>query len=77
MFDSIRKRISHQTRVMGICFAQTDGLPFSEVISAETIRNIMNNEVSSYRYRIFPTIVTLRAFLSQVLEYRIIPAKMQ
>ena len=76
MFDSIRKRISHQIRVMRGCFAQSGGLPFSEVLSAETIQNIMDEEVSSYRCRIFPPIVTLCAFLSQVLV-QTTPAKMQ
>ena len=54
MFDSIRKRISHQIRVMRGCFAQSEGLPFSDVLSAETIQNIMDEEVSGYRCRIFP-----------------------
>jgi len=77
MFDSIRKRISHQIRVMRRCFAQSEGLSFSDVLSTETIRNAVDEEVSSYRYRIFPHIRTLCAFLSQVLKYRITPAKMQ
>ena len=53
MFDSIRKRISHQINAMRRRFAQTEGLPFSEVLSAETIQNIMDEEVGSYRDRIF------------------------
>ena len=54
MFDSIRKRISHQISALKRCFAQTEGLPFSDVLSAETIQNIMDEEVGSYRDRIFP-----------------------
>ena len=54
MFDSIHKRISHQINAMRRRFAQTEGLPFSDVLSDETIRNIMDEEVSSYRDRIFP-----------------------
>ncbi len=77
MFDSIRKRISHQIIVMRRYFAQSEGLPFSDVLSAETIQNNMDEKVGSYRDRIFPPIVTLRAFLSQVLNYQIIPVKMQ
>jgi hypothetical protein len=53
MFDSIRKRISHQINAMRRCFAQTESLPFSDVLSAETIQNIMDEEVGSYRDRIF------------------------
>ena len=77
MFDSIRKRISHQINAMRRRFAQTKGLPFSDVLSAETIQNIMEEEVGSYRNRIFPPLITLSAFLSQALKYRIIPAEMQ
>ena len=62
MFDPIRKWISHQISALRRRFSQTEGLPFSEVISDETIRNIMDEEVGSHRDRIFPHIVTLRAF---------------
>ena len=68
MFDPIRKRISHQIRAMGGRFAQTEGLPFSDVLSAETVRNIMDEEVGSYRDRIFSPLITLSAFLSQALS---------
>nr|QNO42263.1 hypothetical protein OICIIDJB_00003 [Methanosarcinales archaeon ANME-2c ERB4]QNO43098.1 hypothetical protein MLBHKIFI_00003 [Methanosarcinales archaeon ANME-2c ERB4]QNO43286.1 hypothetical protein CFCDKGLG_00005 [Methanosarcinales archaeon ANME-2c ERB4]QNO45335.1 hypothetical protein MAODPDDD_00004 [Methanosarcinales archaeon ANME-2c ERB4]QNO45496.1 hypothetical protein PALFMHCA_00006 [Methanosarcinales archaeon ANME-2c ERB4] len=68
MFDSIRKRISHQIDSMRRRFAQTEGLPFSDVLSAETIQNIMDEEVGSYRDRIFSPLITLSAFLSQLLS---------
>jgi len=77
MFNSIRKRISYQIIALRLCFAQIDGLPFSDVLSAETIRNIMDEEVGSYRDRVYSPLITLSAFLSQVLKYRIIPAEMQ
>nr|QNO46559.1 hypothetical protein BHHJPBMP_00005 [Methanosarcinales archaeon ANME-2c ERB4] len=77
MFDYIHKQISHQMDALRRRFAQTEGLPFSDVLSDETIQNIIEEEVSSYRNRIFPPIVTLCAFLSQVLKYRITPVKMQ
>ena len=53
MFDSIRKWISRQTIALGRCFSQTEGLPFSNVLSTETVRNSMVEEVGSYRDRIF------------------------
>ena len=53
MFDSIRKRISYQISALRRRFAQTEGLPFSDVLSAETIQNMMDEEVGSYRDRIF------------------------
>ena len=68
MFDSIHKQISRQMDALKRRFAQTDGLPFSDVLADETIQDIIEEEVSSYRNRIFPPIVTLCAFLSQVLS---------
>ena len=68
MFDSIRKRISHQINAMRRRFAQTEGLPFNDVLSAESIRTIMDEEVDSYRDRIFSPLITLSAFLSQVIS---------
>jgi len=68
MFDSIRKRISHQINTLRRRFAQTEGLPFNDILSAESIRNIMDEEVDSYRDRIFSPLITLSAFLSQVLS---------
>lgn len=68
MFDSIRKRISHQINALRKRFAQTEGLPFNDILSAESIRDIMDEEVDSYRDRIFSPLITLSAFLSQVLS---------
>lgn len=68
MFDSIRKRISHQINALMRRFAQTEGLPFNDILSAESICNIMDGEVDSYRDRIFSPLITLSAFLSQVLS---------
>nr|QNO47962.1 hypothetical protein DBNCDMDK_00051 [Methanosarcinales archaeon ANME-2c ERB4] len=68
MFDSICKRISHQINAIRRCFGQTEGLSFNDVLSAETIRNIMDEEVGSYRDRIFSPIIVLSAFLSQALS---------
>nr|QNO47745.1 hypothetical protein KOFJCHGD_00010 [Methanosarcinales archaeon ANME-2c ERB4] len=53
MFNSIHKRIFRQMDALRRRFAQTEGLPFSEVLSDETIQNIIDEEVSSYRNRIF------------------------
>jgi IS4 transposase len=68
MFDSIRQRISHQINALKRRFAQTEGLPFSDVLPDETIRTIMDEEVGSYRDRIFSPLITLSAFLSQALS---------
>ncbi len=48
MFDSIHKRISRQICAIRRRFAQTAGLPFNEILSTESIRNIMDEEVDGY-----------------------------
>jgi antitoxin component of RelBE/YafQ-DinJ toxin-antitoxin module len=45
MFDSIHKQISRQMDALRKRFAQTEGLPFSDVLSDETIQNIIEEEV--------------------------------
>ena len=70
MFDSIRKRISHQIRMMMRYFAQSEGLSFSDILSAETIQNIMDEEVSSYRYRIFPPYSYFTCFFVTDTQFR-------
>jgi len=68
MFDSIHKRIFRQIKAIRRRFAQTAGLPFNEILSTETILDIMDEEVDAYRNRIFSPLITLSAFLSQVLS---------
>ena len=68
MFDSIHKRIFRQIGAIRRRFVQTAGLPFNEILSTETILNIMDEEVDAYRDRIFSPLITLSAFLSQVLS---------
>jgi len=70
MFNSIHKRISHQIKVMRLCFAQSEGLPFSDVLSDETIQNIMDKEVSSYRCRIFPPYSYFMCFFVSSTQFR-------
>ena len=68
MFDSIHKRIFRQIDAIRRRFVQTAGLPFKEILSAEFIHDIMDEEVDDYRDRIFSPLITLSAFLSQVLS---------
>ena len=68
MFDSIHKRIFRQIDAIRRRFVQTARLPFNEILSTETILNIMDEEVNAYRDRIFSPLITLSAFLSQVLS---------
>jgi hypothetical protein len=46
----------------------TVGLPFQEVMSESTIREILHQENITYRNRLFNPIITLWTFLSQVLD---------
>ena len=70
MLDSIRKRISRQIDALRRRFAQTDGLPFSDVLSAETIQDIMDEEVGSYRDRIFPPYSHFMCFFVTGTQFR-------
>jgi len=76
MFDSIHKQISRQMDALKRRFAQTDGLPFSDVLADETIQDIIEEEVSSYRNRIFP-LSSLYALFCLKYLVQITPAKMQ
>lgn len=49
-------------------FAQERGLPFRNVLSAEEINEAIEAEGLQYRYRIFTPIITIWAFLSQILS---------
>ena len=70
MFDSIRKRISRQMDALRRRFAQTEGLPFSDILSAETIQNIMDEDVGSYRDRIFPPYSHFMCFFVTGTQFR-------
>jgi IS4 transposase len=49
-------------------FAQVDGLPFAEVLSAETVEKALIAEKVSWREKVLTPVRTLWAFLSQVLD---------
>lgn len=49
-------------------FAQTDGLAFAEVLPAERIQRAMCEEGASWSQRVYPPVLTLWAFLGQVLS---------
>jgi hypothetical protein len=48
-------------------FAQADGLPFAEVLSAERIAAAMAEENAGWREEVYTPLLTLWAFLSQVI----------
>ncbi len=49
-------------------FAQSVGLPFADVLPASEIEQVLKAENIRYRNRLFSPVVTLWAFLSQVLD---------
>lgn len=49
-------------------FTQSIGLPFQDLLSESTIQEALNAEKIKYRQRLFSPLVTLWAFLSQVLD---------
>src|SRR5262245_4812039 len=49
-------------------FQKSDGLPFSQLLSAETITPLLDQLDIEFRDRIFNPIVTIWTFLSQVLS---------
>jgi len=49
-------------------FAQTPGLPFAELLTAEQVEEALRAEQVSFRDRLFAPLVTLWVFLSQVLD---------
>jgi hypothetical protein len=57
-----------QIKVLTQQFNSSVGLPFQEILKEEFLENILADLKIKYRNRIFNPIVTLWAFLSQVLE---------
>lgn len=49
-------------------FANSVGLPFRELLPESSINEVLKAEKVKYRNRLFNPIVTLWAFLSQVLD---------
>jgi hypothetical protein len=69
MLDSRRQRLSGQIGSIKKRFAQAEGLPFNDILSSDNVLKIVDEELAdSCRDRIFPALVTLSAFLSQVVS---------
>ena len=63
-FSSQRRQIESVRRQFG----QADGLPFDQVLSAEQIEEALRAENVSWREIVFTPVVTLWAFLSQMMD---------
>ncbi len=59
--------LSHQIKTLRNQFAQADELPFANLLTADRLQNALREEKVGWSERIFTPIVTLWAFLSQVM----------
>lgn len=64
---SNQSRHSRQIKTLRNQFAQDDGLPFANLLTAERLERAFVEEKAQWSERIFTPMVTLWAFLSQVL----------
>ena len=49
-------------------FAQNEGLPFADILTEASIRDVLNDHGVQYRDRVFNPVTTIWGFLSQVLS---------
>ena len=49
-------------------FAHNEGLPFVDILTEASIRDVLNEHGVSYRDRVFNPVTTIWGFLSQVLS---------
>ena len=66
--NSFRNRTVNQIRSLVKGFCHTKGLPFKKFLSVERISELIDNLAPKGRNRIYPVVVTLSAFISQVLS---------
>jgi hypothetical protein len=67
VLHSNRKRRARQIETLRTQFAQSDGLPFAAVLSAERIQVALREEKATWREEVYTPLLTLWAFLSQVV----------
>src|SRR5262245_45417154 len=67
MAHRIARRRAHQLSALRARFAQADGLPFEDVLSGDRVERALRDENARWRERVYTPLVTLWAFLSQVL----------
>jgi len=68
MSDSTLRQTANQIEKLKLQFSQQDGLPFGDVLSSDSVIKAVEEEVGSFRERIFSPIVTLSGFVCQVLS---------
>lgn len=65
---NFRNRITSQVKSMVKVYCHADGLPFKKFISVTHMSEIFERYMPKYRDRIYSPVVTLSAFISQVLS---------
>lgn len=68
MPPSTPKRRTRQIETLRTQFAQADGLPFADVLTAERVENALHEEQAAWREELYTPLLTLWAFLSQVVS---------
>jgi len=68
MPHSTRCRRIRQIELLRTQFAQSDGLPFADAFSAERLESALHDEGAAWREKRFTPVLTLWAFLSQVIS---------
>ena len=49
-------------------FARNEGLPFADILTEASIRDVLNKHGVKYRDRVYSPVTTIWGFLSQVLS---------
>jgi hypothetical protein len=65
---STSRRRARQLETLRTQFAQADGLPFADVLTAERVEHALHEEKAAWREEIYTPLLTLWAFLSQVVS---------
>jgi hypothetical protein len=61
-------RQARQVEALRTQFAQTDGLPFADLLTPERLQRALDEESAHWREAIYTPVLTLWAFLSQVIS---------
>lgn len=68
MPHSTSRRRTRQIETLRTQFAQADGLPFADLLTAARLEQALHEEKASWREAIWTPVLTLWAFLSQVIS---------
>lgn len=68
MAHPTRSQTRRQIRTLRTRFAQRDGLPFADVLPAERLERILQDEGVSWAEKVFTPVLTLWTFLTQVIN---------